>query len=91
MLGSPSADSSALYAETVVNGDPAWVGPLAGVAMNLPVFHILEPEIKDQISTELFEKHLAIMEIALDIDEVGKALKKVRASASITPLQVDGV
>ena len=55
MLGSPNADSSALYAETVVNGDPAWVGPLAGVAMNLPVFHILEPEIKNQIRTELLK------------------------------------
>jgi len=80
VLGSPNADSSELYAETVVNGDPAWVGPLAGVAMNLPVFHILEPEVKDQINPELFEKHLAIMEVALDIDEIGKALKKVRAS-----------
>lgn len=80
MLGSPNADSSELYAETVVNGDPAWAGPLAGVAMKLPVFHILEPEIRDQIDPELFEKHLAIMEVALDIDEVSEALRKVRAS-----------
>ena len=80
VLGSSSADSSELYAETVVNGDPTWVGPLAGVAMKLPVFHILEPEIRDQIDPELFEKHLAIMEVALDIDEVSKALRKVRAS-----------
>jgi glycine reductase len=80
VLGSPNADSSELYAETVVNSDPAWVGPLAGVTMKLPVFHILEPEIRDQIDPELFEKHLAIMEVALDIDEVSKALRKVRAS-----------
>ncbi len=46
ILGAPDADSAELYAETVVNGDPSWVGPLAGVAMNLPVFHIMEPELK---------------------------------------------
>ena len=82
MLGSPNADSAELYAETVVNGDPTWAGPLAGVAMKLPVFHILEPEIREQIPTELYEKHLAIMEVALDVDKVSEALNRVRGADS---------
>ena len=82
MLGSPNPDSSELYAETVVNGDPTWAGPLAGVAMNLPVFHVLEPEIRDQIPTELYEKHLAIMEVALDVEKVAEALNRVRKAGS---------
>ena len=82
VLGSPNADSSELYAETVVNGDPTWAGPLAGVAMKLPVFHVLEQEIKSQIDPKLFEKHLAIMEVALDVEEISKVLTRVRKSLS---------
>ena len=80
LLGAPNADSSELYAETVVNGDPTWAGPLAGVAMKLPVYHILEPEMKVQIDPELFDKHLAIMEVALDVEKVAEALNRVRQS-----------
>ena len=82
MLGSPNPDSSELYAETVVNGDPTWAGPLAGVAMKLPVFHILEPEIRDQIPSDLYEKHLAIMEVALDVEKVAEALNRVRVAVT---------
>ena len=82
VLGAPNADSSELYAETVVNGDPTWAGPLAGVAMHLPVFHVLEPEIKSQVDPELFEKHLAIMEVALDVEKISEALSRVRKPLS---------
>ena len=82
MLGSPNPDSSELYAETVVNGDPTWAGPLAGVSMKLPVFHIVEPEIRNQIPNELYEKHLAIMEVALDVEKVAEALNRVRGAAT---------
>ena len=78
ILGSPDADSSELYAETLINGDPSWVGPLAGVSLGLAVFHIMEPEIKAQIAPEVYEKHLALMEIALDVDAITKGLNRVR-------------
>ena len=61
-----------------MHGDPSWVGPLTGVALGLPVFHIMEPEIKTQISPEVFNKHLALMEIALDVEKIAEGLKKVR-------------
>ena len=78
ILGAPDADSAELYAETVTHGDPSWAGPLAGVALGLPVFHIMEPEIKDQISTAAYKKHLELMEIALDVDKICTALNRVR-------------
>ena len=81
VLGSPDADSSELYAETLVNGDPSWTGPLAGVALNLPVFHIMEPEIKEQIPPEVYRKHLELMEIALDVEAITKGLNRVRNKA----------
>ena len=80
MLGAPDADSAELYAETVMHGDPTWVGPLAGVALGLPVYHILEPELKEQIDPEVYEKHLALMEIALEVENISKALSKARAA-----------
>ena len=78
ILGCPGADSSELYAETLINGDPSWTGPLAGVALNLPVFHIMEPEIKEQITPELYKEHLELMEIALDVEAITKGLNRVR-------------
>jgi len=78
MLGAPDADSAEFYAETVMNGDPSWVGPLAGVALGLPVYHIMEKELKGQIDPALYEKHLALMEIALDVDKISETLSKMR-------------
>ena len=78
ILGSPDADSSELYAETLINGDPSWSGPLAGTSLGLSVFHIMEPEIREQIDPEVYKKHLALMEIALDVDAIKAGLNRVR-------------
>lgn len=48
--------------------------------MKLPVFHVLEPEIKSQIDSELFDKHLALMDVALDVEKVAEVLNRVRNS-----------
>jgi len=79
VLGAPDADSAELYAETVMNGDPTWAGPLAGVALKLPVYHIVESEIKEQIDPLVFKEHLALMEIALDVEKISQTLSKLRA------------
>ena len=78
VLGSPDANSTELYAETLINGDPSWTGPLAGVALDLPVFHIMEPEIKEQLDPEVYKEHLELMEIALDVDAITQGLNRVR-------------
>ena len=78
VLGAPDADSAELYAETLINGDPSWVGPLAGVALHLPVFHIMEPVIKEQIDPAVYKEHLELMEIALDVEKIVQGLERVR-------------
>ena len=83
ILGAPDADSAELYAETVVHGDPSWAGPLAGTALGLPVYHILEPEIKAQIDPAVRQEHLGLMEIALDVERISSALKKVRETSRV--------
>jgi len=82
VLGAPDADSAELYAETVVSGDPSWAGPLAGVALGLPVYHILEPELKAQIDPAVYKEYLELMEIALDVDRISKALDKIRKESN---------
>jgi glycine reductase len=78
ILGSPNADSSELYAETLINGDPSWVGPLAGVSLGLPVYHILEPEISNQISPVVYKEHLELLEIAFDVEAITEGIDRVR-------------
>ena len=78
VLGAPDADSAELYAETVVHGDPSWAGPLAGLALDLPVYHIMEPEIKEQVDPAVYKEHLELMEIALDVERITQALNRVR-------------
>jgi glycine reductase len=78
VLGAPDADAAELYAETLVHGDPSWLGPLAGVALELPVFHIMEPIIKEQIDPSLYKEHLELFEIALEVDKIAEGLDRVR-------------
>lgn len=82
ILGAPDADSAELYAETMVHGDPSWAGPLAGIAMELPVYHIMEPEIKAQIDPGVYKEHLELMEIALDVEKITAGLNRVRKASS---------
>jgi glycine reductase len=83
VLGSPSAESAEVYARTVTEGDPSWVGPLAGISLGLPVFHILESEMKDQIDPAVYQEQVAIMESVLETDEIIAAMKSVRESVSV--------
>src|SRR3970040_3201804 len=57
---------------TVMEGDPSWAGPLAGEALHLKVFHVLEPEIKDHIPPEVYEEELMLLELAVGDDKIGK-------------------
>ena len=79
VLGSPDANSAELYAETVTHGDPTWAGPLAGVPLGLPVYHIVEPELKSVVDPEVYEEQVGVMDLALEADKITEALNKVRA------------
>lgn len=79
LLGQPDANSSAVFAETVTRGDPTWAGPLAGVPLGLPVYHILEPEIKAQIDPALYDQHAGLLELSADVDEIVKEIRYYRS------------
>ena len=78
LLGTPTPENTRLYAMTVDQGDPSWAGALAGAALGLPAYHIIEQEIKDQIDPSTYEAEVGLAEIVLDSDEIAKALSEVR-------------
>ena len=85
LLGTPTAASSRLYALTVTEGDPTWAGPLAGQALGLPVFHVIEPEVKSQVDAEVYQAEVGLAELALEEpDEILAAVREVRAALSRT-------
>ena len=79
IFGAAEADASVLSAETVRTGDPTFAGPLAGVALNLDVYHVVEPEFKDIVDEDVYEDQIGMMEMVLDVDEIIEAMVDVRA------------
>jgi glycine/sarcosine/betaine reductase complex component A len=82
LLGTPNAESSRLYALTVKEGDPSWAGALAGAQLGLAVYHITEPEVKAVIPPAVYEEHVALMAMVLDVDDIVAAVRDVRNGQS---------
>jgi betaine reductase len=82
LLGTPNAESSRLYALTVKEGDPSWAGALAGTQLGLDVYHITEPEVKAVIPPAIYDEHVALMAMVLDVEDIVTAVRDVRNSQS---------
>jgi glycine reductase len=80
ILGSPDADSADIFAETVTVGDPTYAGPLAGVALGLKVYHILEDEIKGLIPEDVYFEQVGLMELSLDKDGICQMMERARGN-----------
>jgi glycine reductase len=76
VLGAADLESLEVTAETVTVGDPAYVGPLAGVQLGLPVVHILEEEVKEQVDAAIYDEQVGLLEMTLDVDQVREAARK---------------
>ena len=81
VLGANSAAAVAMTATTIKSGDPSYAGPLAGVALGIPSYHILEPEIVEQIDAAVYERELALSALAMDVDEVIAPMRSIRESS----------
>jgi betaine reductase len=73
VLGAADLEALEVAAETVTLGDPAYVGPLAGVQLGLPVMHILEDEIKEQVDPSIYDEQVGLLEMALDVGQIQRA------------------
>jgi glycine/sarcosine/betaine reductase complex component A len=76
VLGAADLESLEVAAETVTMGDPAYVGPLAGVQLGLPVVHILEEDVKAQVDAGVYDEQVGLLEMTLDVDQVREAAQK---------------
>jgi len=75
VLGAADLEAIEVAAETVTLGDPAYVGPLAGVQLGLPVMHILEEDIKQQVDPSVYDEQVGLLEMTLDVHAVREAAK----------------
>ena len=82
LLGAAEPDSASIAAETVTLGDPTFAGALAGVPLGLKVYHILEADIKAEITPAIYEEQVAMMEMVLDVDRLAAEVAKMREEGS---------
>ncbi len=82
ILGGAEAEASGLACETVSNGDPTFAGPLAGVQLGLAAYHIMEPEIKNEVDEDVYEEQISMMEMVLEVDEIIEEVKEYREKFS---------
>ena len=83
LLGAADAEAAGLAAETVTLGDPTFAGPLTGVSLKLPVYHICEPEIKTLIPSEIYEEQVGMMELVLDTEAIHTEMQSIRQQADL--------
>ena len=78
ILGAADADAVQVAAETLRNGDPAYVGPLAGVQLGLPVLHILEDAVKEQVEPVVYEEYVGLFAVSFDTEGIIDAMDRAR-------------
>jgi betaine reductase len=81
VLGASDLEGAEISAETVTIGDPSFAGPLAGVPLGLPVYHILEPEVRKYIPENVYNESVGIMAMVINPQEVGERFKIIREKA----------
>ena len=78
VLGAAEGEAASLAAETVTAGDPTFAGPLAGVSLGLPVYHVFDEIIRGASDPAAWEEQISMMEMVLDGDALAKAVAEMR-------------
>ena len=78
LLGAAEGEASGLAAETVTNGDPTYAGPLTGVQLGLTVYHVCEPEVKEEFDPDVYSEQVEMMEMVLDVDDICSEMSSIR-------------
>lgn len=78
VLGASEGEASGLAAETVTNGDPTYAGPLTGVQLGLRVYHVCEPEIKNEVDEAIYDEQVSMMEMVIDVDDIISEMSSIR-------------
>ena len=78
VLGAAEGEAAGLAAETVTLGDPTFAGPLTGVQLGLTVYHVCEPEMKEEFDEVVYDEQVSMMEMVLDVDDIVSEMQAIR-------------
>jgi len=80
LIGAPDPEAAEITAETVVSGDPAFAGALAGTQLGLAVYHVLDDEVKAEVPDDVWEDQIGVMADVLESDALVAAVVSMRAA-----------
>jgi glycine/sarcosine/betaine reductase complex component A len=78
VLGNGEATGVEVFAETVTEGDPSYAGPLAGVSLKIPVYHVLEEEVMAVVPEAIREEKLQLSSLVIDVEPMRQVLQAAR-------------
>jgi glycine reductase len=78
VLGNGDATGVEVFAETVTEGDPSYAGPLAGVSLKIPVYHVLEEEVMAVVPETIREEKLQLSSLVIDVEPMRQVLQAAR-------------
>lgn len=78
VLGAAEGEAAGLAAETVTLGDPTFAGPLTGIQLGLTVYHVCEPEMKEEFDEAVYDEQVSMMEMVLDVDDIISEMQAIR-------------
>ena len=78
VLGAAEGEAAGLAAETVTLGDPTFAGTLTGVQLGLTVYHVCEPEMKEEFDEAVYDEQVSMMEMVLDVDDIISEMQAIR-------------
>jgi betaine reductase len=78
LLGAPDPEAAEISAETVILGDPAYAGALAGAQLGLDVYHVLDDDVKADVPDDVWEEQIGLMADVLDADALSAAVRSMR-------------
>jgi glycine/sarcosine/betaine reductase complex component A len=78
VLGNGEASGVEVFAETVTQGDPSYAGPLAGVSLKIPVYHVLEKEVMAVVPETMRDEKLQLSSLVIDVEPMRQVLQAAR-------------
>ena len=78
VLGNGEAGGVEVFAETVTEGDPSYAGPLAGVSLKIPVYHVLEEDVMAVVPEAIREEKLQLSTLVIDVEPMRQVLQAAR-------------
>ena len=85
ILGAAEVGYVEMMAETVTAGDPTYTGPLAGVSLGLPVYHVTEPEVREHADASVYQDQIGLSEIAMETEPISTTVRTIRERTPGTP------